>query len=221
MRFMTYNIRHGEGMDGWVSNGRIARVITRAEPDVVGLNEVWNLRGIWDQAQLIAELSEMCHAYVPNHVRWIHALGNAVLTRGRIVGHHNAPLPGGLERRGALVAEIEVDSTPVTFVSTHLSLGKKHRAEQIAHLAETLPDDRPLVLAGDLNCQSRELGPLAERFSVVECPPATFPSVRPNRALDHIVFSRHWRLECIEALPSRASDHLPLLAELKLVSDAG
>ena len=216
MRFLTYNIRHGEGVDGWVSNGRIARVIARAEPDVVGLNEVWHLRGMWDQARLIAELSEMCHAYTPNHVRWIHALGNAVLTRGTILEHENTALAGGMERRGALVTRVVVDSVPVIFVSTHLSLGRAHRAAQLQQLADELPRDEPLVLAGDLNCQANELGPLRERFTVIDCPPPTFPSLRPTRALDHIVFSRHWKLVSLEAVTSRASDHLPLLAELEL-----
>ena len=49
MRFLTYNIHHGEGVDGWFSNRRIARTIERIEPDVVGMNEVWHIRGLWDQ----------------------------------------------------------------------------------------------------------------------------------------------------------------------------
>jgi endonuclease/exonuclease/phosphatase family metal-dependent hydrolase len=160
VRFLTYNIRHGEGVDGWVSNRRIARVIERIDPDVVGLNEVWHIRGLWDQPREIAEALGMEHSFQANHTRWVHALGNLVMAReGMLSSANNLLLPSGMERRGALVAEISVDGVSVTFVSTHLSLGRRMRSAQIAFLAENLPHDTPLVLAGDLNCLAGESRP--------------------------------------------------------------
>ena len=217
MRFLTYNIHHGEGVDGWFSNPRIARAIERIEPDVVGMNEVWHIRGLWDQPREIARILDMEHAFEPNHVRWVQALGNMVMARtGLLTSSRNLPLPSGFERRGALIAEILVDGATVVFVSTHLSLGRRTRSAQIAHLAQNLPRDVPLVLAGDMNCLADELTPLSELLQVVKAPPSTFPSVRPSRGLDHFAFSRHWKLEALEAVPSRASDHLPLYADLVL-----
>lgn len=217
MRFLTYNIRHGEGVDGWVSNRRIARVVERIEPDVVGLNEVWHIRGLWDQPDQIASILEMDHSFEPNHVRWVQSLGNMIMARtGVLVSTRNMELPGGMESRGALVAELSIGGTDVTFVSTHLSLGKRTRAAQIDFLAENLPRDVPLVLAGDLNCLARELKPLESLLQVVESPPNSFPSVRPNRGLDHFAFSSHFKLDALVAVPSRASDHLPVYADLSL-----
>lgn len=40
IRVLTYNIHHGEGLDGKVDLGRIAQVIQQAAPDVVALQEV-------------------------------------------------------------------------------------------------------------------------------------------------------------------------------------
>jgi endonuclease/exonuclease/phosphatase family metal-dependent hydrolase len=218
LRFLTYNIRHGEGVDGWVSNRRIARVIERIDADVVGMNEVWHIRGLWDQPLEIATVLDLDHSFEPNHTRWVQSLGNMVMARrGTLVSTRNMQLPGGIESRGALIAEILVGGTTVTFVSTHLSLGRKTRSAQILYLAENLPREVPLVLSGDLNCQARELTPFSERFQVVETPPKSFPSVRPNRGLDHFVFSRHWRLDALEAVPSRASDHLPVYADMVLL----
>jgi endonuclease/exonuclease/phosphatase family metal-dependent hydrolase len=217
VRFLTYNIHHGEGVDGWFSNRRIARVIARAEPDVVGMNEVWHIRGLWDQPGEIATLLGMEHAFESNQTRWRHSLGNMVIAReGILSSAANMALPGGIERRGALVAQLSVDGVPVTFVSTHLSLGRRTRSAQLTFLAENLPRDTPLVLAGDLNCLAKELTPLSGLLTVVERPPNSFPSVRPNRGLDHFAYSRHWELEALEALPSRASDHLPVYADLVL-----
>lgn len=212
---MTYNIRHAEGADGWISNRRVALAITDARPDVVGLNEVWMLSGVWDQPRLLADLVGMEHVFEANHQRWIQGIGNEVLTRGAVASSENLAVPGGIETRGCLLARIDIDGTTVAFASTHLSLGRRTRTAQLAFLAETLPRDIPLVLAGDLNCEARELAPLGELLTVSE-PPKTFPSVRPRRALDHILFSRHWALVSQEAVRTRASDHLPLVAELAL-----
>jgi endonuclease/exonuclease/phosphatase family metal-dependent hydrolase len=160
---------------------------------------------------------DLDHSFEPNHTRWVQSLGNMVMARrGTLTSTRNMLLPGGIESRGALVADIQLDDAGVVFVSTHLSLGRKTRAAQIAYLAENLPRDVPLVLAGDMNCLAKELAPLSAFLQVTEEPPSSFPSARPHRGLDHFAFSQHWKLEKLEAVPSRASDHLPVYADLVL-----
>ena len=217
MRFLTYNIRHAEGYDGRVSPARIAGVLREAQADVVGMNEVLRIPRVYDQTERVARQLGMESVYQSN-VRYgpIEA-GNSVLTRGRIAETVHVNLPRGMERRGALVCHLDVDAVALTFVSTHLSLGRRKRAEQIEALASGLPRDSPLVLAGDFNCAACELDPLREFFTVLDDAPPTFPAVRPTRGLDHIVFSRHWRLSAMEAVRSLASDHLALWADLELV----
>jgi endonuclease/exonuclease/phosphatase family metal-dependent hydrolase len=213
---MTYNIRHAEGYDGWVSNKRIARVIRAAEPDVVGLNEVWNIPRVFEQPRLLGKLTGMQWEYIETTRYLVQSLGNAVLTRDGAKGRSEIVLPRGIERRAALLVDFEAGGVAATFATTHLSLGRAKRAEQIEVLLRQLPRDRPLVIAGDFNCEAAELAPLGEFLTVVAKPPLTFPALRPKRALDHIAFSEHWRLEDLRAVPSLASDHLALLADLRL-----
>jgi endonuclease/exonuclease/phosphatase family metal-dependent hydrolase len=40
LRVLAYDIRHGQGLDGRLDLDRIARLIMRAEPDLVALQEV-------------------------------------------------------------------------------------------------------------------------------------------------------------------------------------
>ncbi|MEX2025646.1 MAG: endonuclease/exonuclease/phosphatase family protein, partial [Pirellulaceae bacterium] len=40
LRVLTYNIHHGEGIDGKLDLPRIARVIESVDPDLVALQEV-------------------------------------------------------------------------------------------------------------------------------------------------------------------------------------
>jgi endonuclease/exonuclease/phosphatase family metal-dependent hydrolase len=216
VRFLTYNIRHAEGYDGWVSNARIARVIRDAHADVVGLNEVWRLGGLFPQAEEIARLVGGEHVYQGNGRYAVLQQGNAILTTGTLTHTQDIRLPGGLEPRGALLADIEVAGESVCFATTHLSLGRAARARQIAALVEELPRDRPLVLTGDFNCKVEELEPLREFLQLPAERPATFPALKPRQEIDHIAYSRHWRLVEITAIRSLASDHLPMLAELAL-----
>jgi endonuclease/exonuclease/phosphatase family metal-dependent hydrolase len=217
MRFLTYNIHRGRGFYGGGSLATIVDDIVASRADVVGLNEVWVRAGGVQLHDEITRRTGLESVFGPAHAKRDHAIGNLVLTRGAIRGALELELPRGIEGRAALIVDIDLDGTLVRFATTHLSLGKRDRQRQIARLAEALDDSVPLVLAGDMNTGAGELDLLRERFTVVDEAPATFPSPWPQRSLDHIVFSRHWRLSSIEALPSRGSDHLPLVAELELV----
>lgn len=216
VRALTYNIRHAQGLDGRVSNARIAETIRGIAPDLAGLNEVWRMARRFEQPAEIARLAGMEHVFTQAH-RWGPLIqGNAVLSATSIGTVDEVRLPRGLENRGCLLVETEVDGARVRFGTTHLSLGRGHRTRQLRALAEALPNDLPLVLVGDFNAESDELAPLRERFTVVDDPPATYSPSHPRKALDHIVFSPDWELVSLETIPSRASDHLPLVAELRL-----
>jgi endonuclease/exonuclease/phosphatase family metal-dependent hydrolase len=190
------------------------------EPAVAGLNEVWDRPGDFEQTAGIAGRLGMEYRFAPAHRRGSVRIGNAVLTRGRILESADLTLPKHWEGRVALVARIEVDGVELRFASTHLSLGRDARAEQVEALVLSLPLDLPLVLTGDFNATAAALAPLAGLLTVVEEPPATYPSPWPVRAIDHIAFSAHWELRDLFAVPGVASDHRPLVAELDLVPPA-
>lgn len=217
MRFMTYNIKHGQGVDLALSTRRVAETILRIDPAVTGLNEVWRREGGLDQAGEIARWLGMEHRFLEAHRRAGTALGNAILTRGHVVESFELRLARRWEGRIAAVARIEIDGVDLRFASTHLSLRRETRAAQLAQLAAELPLDLPLVLAGDFNATSAELGPLKAVLTVVDEPPRTYPSPFPVRAIDHIAFSAHWTLVSLESAKGMASDHRPLVAELALV----
>ena len=213
MRVLGYNIRHGQGEDGWISNARISRVVASADADVVALSEVWQLGGFYDQPARLAEHLGLDAAFAGNAGFGSWQQGNMVLTRGRIVRWENLTLPHRFEHRGCLVAEIDLDGVRFVFASTHLSLERGVRRLQLDMLVRELPSDTPLILAGDMNCIAEELELLRERFALTPAMP-TYPAFWPMRALDYVAFSEHWRLGEVRAIRTRASDHLPLRVEL-------
>ena len=216
VRVLAYNIRHGQGLDGRISTARTAEVMRSVSPDLAGLNEVWRVPRRFEQPRQLSALTGMAAAFQPTS-RWGPVTqGNMVFSTGPLIETRDLRVPRGIERRGCLLVETEIEGVQLRFGTLHLSVGRTARARQIAFLAETLPIDLPLVLAGDFNAEVAELAPLRRVLNVVDDPPPTYPPSAPRKTLDHIVFSAHWDLVSLGTVRSRASDHLPLVGELRL-----
>ena len=68
VRFMSYNIRHGAGMDNRLDSERIAKVIQQVAPDVVALQEVDSATMRIGEADMLHELADynlMYRMYAP------------------------------------------------------------------------------------------------------------------------------------------------------------
>lgn len=234
LRVLTYNIHHGEGMDGKIDLERIAAVIRQAEPDLVALQEVD--RGVKrsdrvDQPARLAELTGMKAVFERNIEYQGGDYGNAVLSRLPIVRHRNHFLPQSVpdEQRGMLEVHVNAGGRPLMFLATHLSYHPSD-AERMASVImirsflEQEPDV-PTVLAGDMNAlpDSRVVVAMTEFLVdtyVADSEAAfTFPADKPDRRIDYILHNRGhgWRSVEYRVLPeSIASDHRPVLAVLQL-----
>ena len=243
LRVMTYNIRAGRGTDNRVDLGRIAGVIESFGPDVVALQEVDCGRARTssvDQASELGARLGMEPSFAACIERGSGRYGIATLTRLPLVETEQVELPyrAGVRRsepRRALVtrvvwsdgagsatpAESDADrdqDEPLEVVNTHLSVLRRERPAQVAAITSAL-GDRPVVVAGDLNCTVRS-GP----FRALCCglrPAApgarSWPSRFPVVQIDHILY--RGRLDVVKAGAwtsgdaRRASDHLPVVAE--------
>ncbi len=241
LRVMTYNVHSCVGMDGKIDVERIARVIARGRPDVVALQELdvgrARSHGL-DQAHLIAHYLEMeFHFHPALHVEE-ERYGDAILTHlpQRLV--KAGPLPGlaarpRLEPRGALWVAVDLHGQEIQVVNTHLGLHPRERIAQIEALlgSDWLADERcraPVVLCGDFNAlpSSPVCRQLSGRFNDVQTrssrhrPKSTFPSRIPRIRIDHIFVSPGLEVAGVEVpaweLARVASDHLPLVAEIRL-----
>jgi endonuclease/exonuclease/phosphatase family metal-dependent hydrolase len=162
--------------------------------------------------------------------------GDAILSRLPMRLVRSELLPGVMptrqvEPRGAIWVEVAVGEHAVQVINTHLGLDEQERLEQVQALLG--PDwlghsecREPAILCGDLNLRprSRAYRLLAERLRDVQRevrrPAATFPSRWPLVRIDHIFVKGAVQVRTVETLynrlAQRASDHLPLIAELAL-----
>lgn len=126
-------------------------------------------------------------------------------------------LPSRLPGRRVISIDLGADAGHLHVLVAHLSLGAQARQRQLDFVDGLVPATGPVLLLGDLNCEARVLRQRqGSRLLIDERTPATFPSWRPRRALDHILHSADIRLHRLHALPMAISDHLPLAAEIEL-----
>lgn len=229
LKVMTFNIRHAEGLDGRVSTERIAEVIRASGADVVGLQEVDRRlpRSGWqDQVRQIATRLGYDYAFGRNLGAGPVGFGNAILSRYPIAGRENLALPGRLEPRGALVVTIDVGpKSPVTFIDTHLGLSTADRQTQLGAIVEDLRKlIGPVILVGDFNDppgapeQAKLTGLLHDSYAGSEkvSGEGTFgvEAGKPGERIDFVWLSPDLKSLSWSAVPSQASDHLPVVVEV-------
>ncbi|MGE3544944.1 MAG: endonuclease/exonuclease/phosphatase family protein [Kofleriaceae bacterium] len=238
LRVLSYNIHKCiGGVDRRYQPERVAEVIARLEPDVVMLQEVDHgaSRSNGDrQVELLAEATGMRHhTWFPNvDVRGGGHYGNAVLSKFPLIESTNIDLSIRFKKRRSVLHTVvrvrhdDVDRTVHVF-NMHLGLARFERRIQLQKFLDSHPfsylhHDTPVVVGGDLNDVYGGLGTLLEPagFRGIERRPLTFPAWGPVRPLDAIFVRGAMDFmalsRCDSQLARRASDHRPLVAEVRL-----
>jgi endonuclease/exonuclease/phosphatase family metal-dependent hydrolase len=238
LRVASFNIHHGVGLDGSLDLDRTARVIEAVQADVVALQEVdrhLSARSGWvDQAGWLAERLGLDVVHGPNIDLDPHgpgaprrAYGNAVLSAHPIRSWRNIPLPGddGGEPRGLLEVFVEVDEAVVCVAATHLqhrsAIDRLDQARRIAEVISATPG--PTVLLGDMNAtpDSPEIavltGVLVDAWAAVgDGEGLTFDASSPHARIDYVLTSRDVAAASAWVVPTDASDHYPVVADLAI-----
>lgn len=232
MKVMSYNIRHGWGCDGRLDLKRIAAVIQRQQPDVVGLNEVdvrFHRRTAFaDQLDCLQAWLDMDGAFAPaitvGSKENNHGYGNALLIRkGGLVDYTCEVFAGkGEECRSLLLASVELNGCRWSLAVTHIGFSPWMRRRQVGRLERlALKCTSPLVVMGDFNMSSGHvaLAPLESRLLDVlaRTDTGTYPCYRPRRRIDGIYCSPGVKIldGWVVDTPGCPSDHRPVMGELQ------
>lgn len=230
-RVMTYNIHHGEGVDGRFDLDRIAALIREERADLVALQEVDKGVERTSRRDLPAELAAltgMTCLFQNNYAFQGGEYGNAILTRFPVRRSTNTllrMLRGG-EPRGVLQAVLDVGGRDVLFLATHLDY-RSDDAERLANVEqfrEILAEYgmMPALFGGDFNDTpgSRTYAAMAATFEDVWVKAGdgvgfTIPSREPNKRIDYLWLRHGAPLRAVRAWVPRSegSDHLPVIAE--------
>jgi endonuclease/exonuclease/phosphatase family metal-dependent hydrolase len=233
-RVMSYNIHHAEGRGGKIDVERIAELIKAQNADIVALQEVDRGVARTGRRDLIAELArltEMNFCFGKNIDYQGGDYGNAILTRFPILESTNTHyrMLSKREQRGLLAAVLEVDGQRVLFLNTHLDYlkGDAQRLANVTQVKELLKayPGLPVILCGDFNDTpgDRTYNRLSEFLQDAwkeagERSGFTFPSADPAKRIDYIWISKQVQPIRTWLPDSKASDHLPIVAEFSMHS---
>lgn len=233
---ITYNIHHGEGIDGKIDLDRIADVVRAQNPHIVCFQEVdRNLprTNHMDMPKLLSEKLGMAVLFEPNYKFDGGDYGNAIFTNLPVVNTENIALPNPIsaEPRGCLVAALEWQGRKIMMMNTHLGLNGQERLAQAEAIQAKL-ENGPVILAGDMNEHITAPGmqvltqKLKDTFEKnTGTLHATIPVQQPVRRIDFIFVSGEWEIISFEIIQNEmsriASDHLPCTTKIQLKEGSG
>ncbi|MGR3710982.1 MAG: endonuclease/exonuclease/phosphatase family protein [Alterinioella nitratireducens] len=226
LRVLSYNIHKCVGLDRRRDPHRVAQVIRGIGPSIAVLQEADKRLGPRPAAlppQVVVEECGMLAAPVATTRISLGWHGNAILmTPGwHMEALHRLPLPG-LEPRGAVIADLS-GPQDLRVVATHLGLRRRDRQHQMTLIMAELAHlpRRPTILLADCNEWSATEGfaPL-DPFFTLHNSGRSFPARRPMAALDRLATGPGIEVVqqgvCRTGIAGRASDHLPIWADLSL-----
>jgi endonuclease/exonuclease/phosphatase family metal-dependent hydrolase len=219
LRVATYNMRRGLGMDSVLNLERTAGVIRATGAAFIALQELdrnMERSGRIDQPSLLAELTGLHVGFWPTLKRRRGEYGIGVAAVEPVEAtFRRLPRAGSEEPRGAFAARFR----GVGIVAAHLSTDPAARPGQIRALIDMARElDGPAVLMGDFNMPRHELGPFISAGYEPGDQHRTLISATGSQ-IDYILSGRGVTATSSWTLPSGASDHVPLVADLAVVDD--
>lgn len=204
LKVVSYNIHKGKSALGRRSSlMELSAGLSSLQADLLFLQEIQGRNEIENhlhaQPELLAGRLQMEVAYGCNAIRKKTDHGNALLSRFEIVHHENEDISDHkLEQRGVLHAQVNVNDLLVHCFVVHLGLFNGSRIRQVEAIIQRIkrlvPENEPLIIAGDFNDWNEKLAPyLARELDVHEV--FAKASVRIDNELPKmkVSFKRLWK----------------------------
>lgn len=240
IKVMSYNMRIASPPStNWKGTdlAAIANVIKFNNPDLVALQEVdaYTDRSGKNshQAKELAKMTGMYFFFAKAVDRSEGDHGVAVLSRFPIISSEAHQLPVSQnsegEKRGLAIMTVKAfNNRVIGFMSAHLvhlsNEDRRLQVEKVIKVSEKFKDI-PVIFGADLNMEpDNEVMDLVKKEFIMCCDscPLIFPQINPTETIDYILMNqtaskalkveKYWTVD-----EDYASDHLPLLAEFKLI----
>ncbi len=232
IRVVTYNVHRCRGMDRRTLPERVAAVLASIDADIIALQEVVGPGPSGGgHAELIgASLGMGWVMASARHLRG-HQFGNVVLSRFPIINHlqHNLSWKTS-EPRCLQRVDVSVQGHTLHLYNVHLGtalLERRYQAQRLATIVSQKHSGGAQLVLGDFNEWMRGLTTtlLSSKLRSVDLRNYlkrrfTYPGFFPILHLDHIYYTGHLEITSVELPRTRlslvASDHLPLVADVKI-----
>ena len=242
LKTITFNMCHGEGLDGKIDVKRQAELLKKYKPDIVFLQEIDMYTKRVDENNQLFEFSEnigLKYRFMGINIKYKEGFyGDGILSRFPIEYSANYLMPTikeESEQRGVLSVSISFGTTKIHLFSVHLSTSKKERllaAEEIVRIIKKIDKNDVIIIGGDFNVGIEKIGKHQYTFEEKECydeynilnqvlsqinnNEKTWFSKEGEGCIDTIFYSRNIKLENVQTIKTDLSDHYGVYAEFNI-----
>lgn len=232
MKIMTFNTQHCKNfVTGKIDFEIMADAIKKCNPDIVGLNEMYDegeAENFVAQTKILSELTGLKYHYFAKAIDCYggkNPYGNGFLSKIPITSAKTVMIPDAVREEGkkhyetrcVLKAELE---NGIAVLVTHFGLNDTEQKNAVETVMENLNPEK-CILMGDFNVlpDNEILNPIRERMKdaadLLEKPLGSWPSDNPERKIDYIFLSKDIEIVSADIPEIIASDHRPHIAEIK------
>jgi len=233
LKIMSYNVRHGVSMNWEPAMEMQAEIISDQNPQWIGLQEIDNKckrSGFVDQPKKYSELTNTT-GYFGSFMDFDSGqYGMAVLSGLKVVDTEILKLPAGAEPRVSIIQTIEIaKDINIVLANVHFDWTEPGlRTSQAETLLKRLIDiGLPTIVLGDYNAEPESPTiNLFEKYGFKAIEKSennfTWEANNPTVEIDHVYYRSTEKVQIIpvsiEVLNEpEASDHRPVVAEIKLI----
>ena len=234
---MSYNIRHGEGLDTILDLSRSAKIIKSQAPDLCALQEVDNFCLRSDsirQTDYLAQKTTMKGTFGKFMNFQGGEYGMATLSAKPLKSTKVLQLPNAkYEPRSSIIHEVQIaKGCNIVFANVHFDWisekeGSSIRLSQAKALMKYIDTlNKATIITGDFNCtpDSPTMRYFAEKgFVFVQKGEDNFSFQGENKAeIDHVIYKNsgnvNFKKKSVQLIKEPiVSDHRPLIVELEVI----
>ena len=239
LKAITFNMCHGEGIDGSIDVRRQAMLLKKYKPDIIFLQEIdiYTKRAYnKNQIYTFSKYTGLPYRVMGTNIKYKNGVyGDGVLSRFPIEYAANYLSPTNSpehEQRGFLGIKVAVGTVMLNLSSLHLSVFEEERilsSKALLRITSHISKSERIIIAGDFNVGVNKIGNhrytfqakdsydeyeiLKKKFQHLGNSESTWFSKDGSGCIDSCFFSSNLKLVKYETIPTEVSDHYPVYME--------
>lgn len=242
LKAITFNMCHGEGLDGNINVRRQASLLKKYKPDIIFLQEIdLYTKRAYNKNQIFtfSKYTGLQYRAMGTNIKYKNGFyGDGILSRFPIEYSANYLSPTTSpehEQRGFLCTKISIGTLKFNLFSVHLSAFEEERilsSKALLRIVSNISKSEGVIIAGDFNVGVNKIGKhkysfehkdsyeefeiLKKRFLHINNSAPTWFSKEGSGCIDSCFYSNNLKLIKFETVPTDASDHYPVYMEFEI-----
>lgn len=242
LKAITFNMCHGEGLDGIIDVERQAKFLKKYKPDIIFLQEIdMYTQRVYSENQIykFAKNVELPYRAMGINLKYKNGYyGDGLLSRFPIEYSANYLMPlvdVENEQRGILCNKISFGTTKLNLFSVHYPTNFEERklgTEELINIIEKIDDSEVIIVGGDFNVGISKIGKhqytfeekeeyeeykmLEEYMNKLDNTEKTWFSNIGEGCIDTMFYSKNIKVLKTETISTQFSDHSAVYAEFEI-----